>query len=265
MPTPRCGDLLWSSIALNPSQVIQWLTLSTTVFFLIADVSLCEESPQVGDSHPYNIDRNETTRVREGIERHASTTVAGTQCTQVKKQAHTHTHTGQRVTAQQVLKSLTQQIRCVLAESRRLRMFNRGLVFCSMCQWLLFIAPRKLGAVGAPFGRQFLPSAHRRTGQSGAPLDMNNAWFLSLFGEANRCTRDPLGTPNTVRCGLMTVGSGHASPVDLALIALLTVGADAVDATNSPVNFSRNIFSDSREQRVHCRASLGTGQCPVHP
>jgi hypothetical protein len=23
MPTPRCGDLLWSRVALNPSQVIQ--------------------------------------------------------------------------------------------------------------------------------------------------------------------------------------------------------------------------------------------------
>jgi hypothetical protein len=32
--TPCCGDLLRSRIALNPSQVIQWSTLSTTVFFL---------------------------------------------------------------------------------------------------------------------------------------------------------------------------------------------------------------------------------------
>jgi hypothetical protein len=34
MPTPRYGDLLWSRIALNPSQVIQQSNLSTTVFFL---------------------------------------------------------------------------------------------------------------------------------------------------------------------------------------------------------------------------------------
>jgi hypothetical protein len=37
-----------------------------------------------------------------------------------------------------------------------------------------FIAPRQLGVVGTPFGRQFLPSAGWRTGQSGAPPDMNS-------------------------------------------------------------------------------------------
>jgi hypothetical protein len=38
-----------------------------------------------------------------------------------------------------------------------------------------FIAPRQLGAVGVPFGRQFLPSVGWHTGQSGAPPDMNSA------------------------------------------------------------------------------------------
>jgi hypothetical protein len=42
----------------------------------------------------------------------------------------------------------------------------------------------------------------------------------------------------TVQCGLVIVGSGHASPVDCALIALPTVGADAVGAPDGPVNFS---------------------------
>jgi hypothetical protein len=37
-----------------------------------------------------------------------------------------------------------------------------------------FIAPRQLGAVGDPFGRQFLPSVGWRTGQSGAPPDINS-------------------------------------------------------------------------------------------
>jgi hypothetical protein len=59
--------------------------LSTTVFFLIADVSLCEESPQVGASHPYNIDCNKTARVRDGIETHARARVAAATHTQVKK------------------------------------------------------------------------------------------------------------------------------------------------------------------------------------
>jgi hypothetical protein len=58
MPTPRCGDLLRSRIALNPSQVVQRSNLSTTVFFLLSSVSLCEESPQVGASYPYKINHN---------------------------------------------------------------------------------------------------------------------------------------------------------------------------------------------------------------
>jgi hypothetical protein len=49
-----------------------------------------------------------------------------------------------------------------------------------------FIASRQLGAVGSPFGRQFLPSVGWRTRQSGAPPDMNSVLFLSFFGEADR-------------------------------------------------------------------------------
>jgi hypothetical protein len=59
-------------------------------------------------------------------------------------------------------------------------------VYCSMRLEVPFIAPRQLGAVGSPFGRQFLPSAGWRTGQSGAPPDMNSARFLSFPGKADR-------------------------------------------------------------------------------
>jgi hypothetical protein len=47
-------------------------------------------------------------------------------------------------------------------------MFNGGLVLCSMHLGIPFIAPRQLGAVETPFGRQFLPSAGWRTGQPSA-------------------------------------------------------------------------------------------------
>jgi hypothetical protein len=79
------------------------------------------------------------------------------------------------------------------------------------------------------------------------------------------------GTPDssmahqTVRCVPVTVGSGHASPVDFVLISLPTVGASIVGSPDSPSNFSRSVPNNSREQRVRRRASLGTGQCPVHP
>jgi hypothetical protein len=45
-----------------------------------------------------------------------------------------------------------------------------------MCLGVPFIAPRQLGAVGDPFGRQFLPSIGWHTGQSGAPPDMNSSY-----------------------------------------------------------------------------------------
>ena len=44
--------------------------LNTTIFFLIADVSLCEESLQVGASHPYNVDQKRNTDVREESNTH---------------------------------------------------------------------------------------------------------------------------------------------------------------------------------------------------
>jgi hypothetical protein len=59
-----------------------------------------------------------------------------------------------------------------------------------MCQGVPFIAPRDLGAVGAPFGRPWLPSVRGCTGLSGAHRTMNDAmatkyligWFPVLGG-----------------------------------------------------------------------------------
>jgi hypothetical protein len=69
------------------------------------------------------------------------------------------------------LKSLTQRIKCVEAESGCLSMLRECLVFCSMRLGVPFIAPRQPGAVGHRFGRQFLPSVEWCTGQSGVPPD----------------------------------------------------------------------------------------------
>jgi hypothetical protein len=73
-----------------------------------------------------------------------------------------------------VLKSQTQWIECVHAESRCCRMFNGGLVYCSIRLGPPFIAPRQLGAVGAPFGRPLLPSVRGCTGLSGAHRTVNS-------------------------------------------------------------------------------------------
>jgi hypothetical protein len=88
---------------------------------------------------------------------------------------------------QEVLKSQTRWSECAFAESRHLRMFNGGLVFCSMRLGVPFIAPRQPGAVGTPFGRQFLPSVRRCTGQwtvraQDAVKNPLIGWFPFLWG-----------------------------------------------------------------------------------
>jgi hypothetical protein len=62
-------------------------------------------------------------------------------------------------------------------------------VYCSMCLGVSFIAPRELGAVGAPFGRPLLPSVRWCTGLSGAPYDR----WPEADVAASRCVA---GTPN---------------------------------------------------------------------
>jgi hypothetical protein len=69
------------------------------------------------------------------------------------------------------LKSLTQRIKCVGAESGCLSMLRECLVFSSMRLGVSFIAPRQLGAVGDQLGRRVPPSVEWSTGQSGAPPD----------------------------------------------------------------------------------------------
>jgi hypothetical protein len=113
-----------------------------------------------------------------------------------------------------------------VAKSRRLRMFSECLVCCSMRLGVPFIAPRQLGVVGDPIGRQFLPSVGWRTGQSGAPSDINSSCpVLDLLPYQAQPTVGPLvllahqtlsGTHRTVRCDQPTVGAGHTSPADCA-------------------------------------------------
>jgi hypothetical protein len=89
-----------------------------------------------------------------------------------------------------------------------------------------FIAPRQLGAIEVPIGRQFLPSVGWRTGQSGAPPDMNSSSpvpdLLSYQAQLTVGPPVPLahrtlsGAHRTVRCDQPTVGAGHTSPADCA-------------------------------------------------
>jgi hypothetical protein len=99
-----------------------------------------------------------------------------------------------------------------------------------------FIAPRQLGVVGIPFRRQFLPSIGWRTGQSGAPPDMNSPCPVpDLLAFLARPTVEP-SIPLVHR----TLSGATKLPLAQAtrrpLIALPTVGVGAVGSPDSPVH-----------------------------
>jgi hypothetical protein len=122
-------------------------------------------------------------------------------------------------TTQTELKSLTQRIKCVEAESGSLRMLSECLVYCSMRLGVPFIAPRQLGAVGDQLERQILPSIEWCTGQSSAPPDRScSSPVLDLLPYLAHPIVGPMVPLAhwTVRCAQPTVGVGHASPADCA-------------------------------------------------
>jgi hypothetical protein len=120
-----------------------------------------------------------------------------------------------------------------------------------------FIALRQLGAIGVPFGRQFLPSVGWRTRQSGVPPDMNSPCLvpdpLPFLAKPTIGPSVPLahwtlsGAHRTVRCDQVTVGSGHVSPVDRAADRWLraSLAHRTVRCTpDSPVNFSHGALGE---------------------
>jgi hypothetical protein len=129
---------------------------------------VCEESPQLGASRPYNDDHKRSIEAREGRATH----------TRFKSQ-HNHAHKSQlelktqrtEFSTQMELKSLSRRIECVKLEPWSPRMFLVSLGNSSMRLGVPFIAPRQLGAVGGQQGRLSLPSVGWRTGQSGVPPD----------------------------------------------------------------------------------------------
>jgi hypothetical protein len=145
------------------------------------------------------------------------------------QQTHTHNprlehkNMAQEFSTRKVLKSLTQRSKCMAAESRCLRLIRECLVFCSMCLGVPFIAPRQLGVVGDRIGRQFLPFVGWRTGQSGAPPDMNSSCsvpdLLPFLAKPTVGSSDPL-VHRTVWCDHPTIGLATCR----LLIAQTTVG-----------------------------------------
>jgi hypothetical protein len=115
-----------------------------------------------------------------------------------------------------------------------------------------FIAPRQLGAVEGQQGRLSLSYVGWRTGQFGAPPDSHcscpvrdllpilaQTTVVDLWQLAHRTLS---GAHYTVRCPLLTVGAGHASPADC--VADRCAGGRWLTGQSgappdSPMNYSR--------------------------
>jgi hypothetical protein len=122
-------------------------------YLLQYSFSVYEESPQVGASCPYNDDHTRSTKVKKG-KQHTQDSIRSTHAHKPRLKLKTRR---KEFTTQTELKSLTQQSKCVEAESRSLKMFRECLVLCSMRPRVSFIASRQLRAVGDQLGRQILP------------------------------------------------------------------------------------------------------------
>jgi hypothetical protein len=176
------------------------------------------------------------------------------------KTQHNHAHKSQlelktqlsEFKTQMELKSLSQRIKCAKLESWRLRMFLECLDSSSMRLGVPFIAPRKLGAVGGQQGRPKLPSVGWCTGQSGAPPDSHCSCLVcdllpilaqTTVADLWQLAHQTLsGAHRTIRCPLLTVGAGLASPADCTADRCagdrwLTGQSGA--PPDSPVNYSR--------------------------
>jgi hypothetical protein len=69
LPTPRCGVPMDEGCT-QPLSSDLMINLNTMVFLFLITFPVCEESPQVGVSRPYNKYQSESTRVREGSNTH---------------------------------------------------------------------------------------------------------------------------------------------------------------------------------------------------
>jgi hypothetical protein len=141
------------------------INLNTMVVLLLILFPVCEESPKLGVSRPYNKNQSESTRVREGSNTHTSAAIR-THIAKTWAQMNRN-----KFTTRTELKSLRVSIECAETECEWLRMLKVCLDISSMRLGVPFIAPRQLGAVGGNQGRQYLPSVRWCTRQSSVPPD----------------------------------------------------------------------------------------------
>jgi hypothetical protein len=87
---PRCGIPMDEGCT-QPLSSDPMINLNTTAFFLSLS-PVCEESPQLGASRPYNDDHKRSTEVREGRATHTRLKSSAQPHTQVTTRARSTTH-----------------------------------------------------------------------------------------------------------------------------------------------------------------------------
>ena len=87
---PRCGVPMDEGCT-QPLSSDPMINLNTTAFFLSLS-PVCEESPQLGASRPYNDDHKRSTEVREGRATHTRLKSTAQSRTQVTTRAQNTTH-----------------------------------------------------------------------------------------------------------------------------------------------------------------------------
>ena len=102
------------------------------------------------------------------------------------------------------LKSLTQQSECAGIESGCLRILSECLGCLLHTPRGPFYSPKAARAIGCQLGRPNLPSVRWCTEQSDAPPDshccLSGGQFPSKSGTVDRCSSEPVGAPDTIRC-----------------------------------------------------------------
>jgi hypothetical protein len=147
LPIPRCG-VPTDEGCTQPLSSDPKINLNTMVLF-ISSISLCEESSHFGVSHLTQKILNEH-KSKEGIATHTKARVAALTRTQDKNK---HTKAAQRSYSEKCSNLYHSESNAQMQSLGILGCVKRCLVYYSMRLGIPFIAPRQLGAVGAPFGR----------------------------------------------------------------------------------------------------------------
>jgi hypothetical protein len=126
LPNPRCG-IPMDEGCIQPLSSDPLINLSTTVLFLISTFSRCEESPQIGVSHPYTVDLKIHHKSKGGNRSKDTRQTCSNSHTRVEREEHKNSTV--ELQLKHLLESQNYQSSSVVAVSQCHRMFKGCLVY----------------------------------------------------------------------------------------------------------------------------------------